>query len=265
MRVVPVPCLSDNYAYLVICESTGKAAVVDPSESEPIVKAVEREGVALCAIWNTHHHWDHTGGNKDLLEAFPHLEVIAHESDRGRIPGQTTSVTEGDQVTLGDELRARIIYNPGHTMGAISYHLEQHEAVFTGDTLFLAGCGRVFEGTFPMMSESLMKLASLPGSTRVYCGHEYTMSNLRFAQAVEPDNQAVRERMGRVATQYDRHEPSVPATMAEELATNPFLRLGEPSVHAAVSREARPEAPAEDDSPAAVFGALRTWKDNFRG
>ena len=162
MRIVPVPCLQDNYAYLVICEATRHAAVVDPSQAEPVLAAVRANDVELVAIWNTHHHWDHTGGNKDLLEVYPELETIAHESDKGRIPGQTTFAREGDPVSVGQEVRASVIFNPGHTTGAISYYLAGESAVFTGDTLFAGGCGRIFEGDPPMMHASLSKLAALP-------------------------------------------------------------------------------------------------------
>lgn len=259
MRIVPVPCLKDNYAYLVICEATNTAAVVDPSEAQPVIEAVQREGVTPKAIWNTHHHWDHTGGNKDLLGAYPELEVIAHTSDRGRIPGQTTFVEDGGEVTLGKELRAHIIYNPGHTSGAISYHLPEPAAVFTGDTLFLAGCGRLFEGTPVQMHGSLSRLAALPDDTRVYCGHEYTVSNLRFAAAVEPGNEAVQTRAQAVERARAAGAPSIPGTMADERATNPFLRT-----HVAeVARAARAAETVDSDAPVDVFAALRRWKDRF--
>lgn len=257
MRIIPVPCLKDNYAYLVICEATRIAAVVDPSEAGPVLEAVKREDVRLRAIWNTHHHWDHTGGNKKLLEALPELEVVAHTSDRGRIPGQTTFVDEGDEIALGEEIGARIIHNPGHTSGAISFHLAENGAVFTGDTLFCAGCGRLFEGMPGQMHESLARLAALPEHTAVYCGHEYTAANLRFAAAVEPGNQAVKERAARVRAQRDRGEPTVPGTLADELATNPFLRASQPPVIETVRDRARSDAPAD------IFAALRRWKDAF--
>lgn len=259
MRIVPVPCLKDNYAYLVICEATNTAAVVDPSEAQPVIEAVQREGVTPRAIWNTHHHWDHTGGNKDLLGAYPELEVIAHVSDRGRIPGQTMFVEDGGEVALGKELRARIIYNPGHTSGAISYHLPESAAVFTGDTLFLAGCGRLFEGTPVQMHGSLSRLAALPDDTRIYCGHEYTASNLRFAAAVEPGNEAIQARAREVERTRTAGAPTIPGTMTDERATNPFLRAHVPDV----ARAARAAEPADSDAPVDVFAALRRWKDRF--
>ena len=259
MRIVPVPCLQDNYAYLVVCEATNRAAVVDPSEAAPVLEAVERAGVKLVAIWTTHHHWDHTGGNEKLVEALPDLEVVGYRSDEERIPEVTKLVDEGDEVELGEQVRARIIHNPGHTTGAISFYDEANKAVFTGDTLLLGGCGRMFEGTPPMFHESLTKLAALPGDTKVYCGHEYTAANLKFAAAVEPNNAAIAARTKAVAALDGA--PSVPATILAECETNPFLRTAVP----AVADAARANHDVSDDSDAAIFGALRGWKDNFRG
>jgi hydroxyacylglutathione hydrolase len=240
MRIVAIPCLKDNYAYLVICEATRRAAVVDPSEAAPVLAAVREAGVDLRAIWNTHHHWDHTGGNEELAKTVSGLEVVAHDSDRGRVPAQTHFVGEGDTVSVG-QLSAQIIHNPGHTTGAISYHIADPGAVFTGDTLFAAGCGRLFEGTPADMHRSLTKLASLPAHTQVYCGHEYTEKNLVFAAEAEKDNRAIAERQARVAGLRKQGLPSVPFTMAEEKATNPFVRAG------SVER----------------LGELRAWKDRF--
>jgi hydroxyacylglutathione hydrolase len=255
MRIVPVPCLEDNYAYLVICEETGRAAVVDPSESDPVRAAVRREGIELAAIWNTHHHPDHVGGNAALARDAK-LAVVAHASERARVPVVNQLVEEGDVVRVGG-IAARILFNPGHTTGAISFHVERHPAVFTGDTLFGAGCGRLFEGTAEAMFASLTKLAALPPDTQVFCGHEYTASNLAFARAVEPDNQRVVERSRKVAALGGR--PSVPSTIEEERATNPFLRATEPAVAAAARDHG-----AQGDDPVAVFAALRRWKDGFR-
>jgi hydroxyacylglutathione hydrolase len=217
MRVVAIPCLSDNYAYLVM--DGPRAAIVDPSEHAPVLEVVKREGVKLEAIWLTHHHWDHIGGVDGILAAHPGAitSVVAHGSDKPRIAKATKLVDEGDVVELGS-LRAKILHNPGHTLGAISYWIEDGDgAVFTGDTLFAAGCGRVFEGTPEMMFASLHKIAALPPSTRVYFGHEYTAANLKFAAHVEPNNKAIKERAAKLSV------PSTPSTIAEELATNPFL------------------------------------------
>jgi hydroxyacylglutathione hydrolase len=225
MRIVAVPCLKDNYAYLVI--DGARAAVVDPGEAAPILAAAEREGVTLEAVWATHHHADHVGGVPALIRALPDLAVYAHERDHDRVPDVTRALADGDVVALG-RVRARILHNPGHTLGAISYYIEpdgvEPGAVFTGDTLFSAGCGRLFEGTAEMMHASLVRLAALPGDTRVFFGHEYTEANLRFAAVAEPDNPAVAARARDVAALRARGEPSTPSTIAIERQTNPFVR-----------------------------------------
>lgn len=216
MTIQPIPCLEDNYAYLVTCDATGKRAIVDPSEAAPVLAVTKQ----LDAIWNTHHHWDHVGGNEEIVRALGVGEVCGHASDRGRIAGQTRFLEEGDRFTLG-KLSVRILHIPGHTTGAIAYVVEgdgDSPAVFTGDTLFVAGCGRLFEGTPEMMFASIAKLAALPDATRVYCGHEYTKKNLAFAAHVEPDNEDVTRAAREVKV------PSVPSTIAAEKRINPFVR-----------------------------------------
>jgi hydroxyacylglutathione hydrolase len=255
MRVVPVPCLKDNYAYLVI--DGDRAAIVDPGEAPPIEAALARERVTLAAVWATHHHYDHVDGVPALVAAHPGIEVIAGETDAEKVKHVTRVVKEGDVVELGS-VRAKIIQNPGHTLGAISFYIEG-EAVFTGDTLFAAGCGRVFEGTPPMMRASLEKLGALPPATKVYFGHEYTAANLKFAAAVEPDNAAVRQRAAKVAEVRGRGEYTTPSTMAEERATNPFLRTAEAAVIAAAKTR---DASVAD--PVAAFAAIRAWKNEFK-
>ncbi len=252
MRVLPVPCLSDNYAYLVTAGGAD-AVVVDPSEVEPVAAALAREGLRLVGILATHHHFDHVGGNEGLIERFGKVPVFAHESDQGRVPGQTDLVKEGQKVEIAG-LSFDPLHVPGHTTGAVSYF--GHGAVFTGDTLFVAGCGRLFEGTPAMMYTSLCeKLGALPGDTRVYCGHEYTASNLRFALHVEPENAAAKDKLARVTAMRERGEATVPSTIAEELATNPFLRV----------REATVMSRYPGDTPADVLGAVRKAKDGFKG
>ena len=248
MRVVSVPCLKDNFAYLVI-DHDGRCAVVDPGEAAPVEAALAREHAQLAAIWATHHHPDHVGGVPALVARRTGVEVVVGVKDAPRTPGVTRALEDGDEIALGT-LRARCLHNPGHTLGAISYVVAG--CVFTGDTLFGGGCGRVFEGDPAMMHASLMRLAALPPETRVYFGHEYTASNLRFAAAVEPDNAAVAHRAGALAT------PSTPSTIADERATNPFLRSTEPGVIAA----ARSRGAAGD--PVGVFAAIRGWKDHYK-
>src|SRR5512133_786384 len=211
MRVIPVPCLSDNYAYLVTADGSDEAFVVDPSESAPVIAAIEQHRLRLVAIVNTHHHHDHVGGNEELRAKYGELPVYAHVSDRGRVPAQTESVEEGKPFrAAGFEINA--LHVPGHTLGAVAYVVE--DAVFTGDTLFVAGCGRLFEGTPAQMYESLSgKLGRLPPATRVYCGHEYTVSNLRFAVHAEPDNRAAAEKLTAAQATRERGEPTVPSTI----------------------------------------------------
>jgi hydroxyacylglutathione hydrolase len=255
MRVVPVPCLKDNYAYLLVCDDTGQAGVVDPSEAGPVEAAVAKAGVTLVAILNTHHHWDHTGGNKDLLAKHPSLKVYGHASDDGRIDGLTERLRHGQEFTLG-KLRIRGLHNPGHTMGAISYAVG--DAVFTGDTLFAAGCGRLFEGTPEMMYVSLCQvIGSLPRTTRVYFGHEYTENNLRFAAMMEPENAAVRARLARVRATRQAGGLTTPSTLEEEWATNPFMR----SDSAAIQAKVKAVDPSNNLSPVAVLAAVRKLKD----
>jgi hydroxyacylglutathione hydrolase len=223
-RVEVVPCLRDNYAYLVICEASGRAAIVDPGEAPPVLAAVERLGVTLAAVWATHHHPDHVGGVPGLPEG---LEVVAHASDQQRVPRASRLVEDGGECEVG-EVRARIIHNPGHTLGAISFVLDG--AVFTGDTMFGGGCGRLFEGTAAQMHTSLQRLAALPPETRVYFGHEYTHANLRFAAELEPDNPAIAARAARPA-------PTTPSTIADERATNPFVRAADADALARIRKQ----------------------------
>jgi hydroxyacylglutathione hydrolase len=248
MRIVSVPCLKDNFAYLVI-DDDGRCAVVDPGEAAPVEAALAREDARLAAVWATHHHPDHVGGIGELVARHSGVEVVTGVQDAAKTPHVTHRVDDGDEVALGS-LRARCIHNPGHTLGAITFVVDG--CAFTGDTLFGGGCGRLFEGDAAMMHASLMRLAALAPDTRVYFGHEYTAANLRFAAAVEPDNPAVAGRAQALAT------PSTPSAIADERATNPFLRAAEPAVIAA----ARARGAAGD--PVSVFAAIRSWKDGFR-
>jgi hydroxyacylglutathione hydrolase len=257
MRVTPIPCLKDNYAYLVVCEDTGQAGVVDPSEAGPVLRAVQDAHVELVAILNTHHHWDHVGGNKELLAKLPGLAVYGHASDRGRIEGQTVFLESGATFRLG-KLEVRALHNPGHTTGAVSYVIG--DAVFTGDTMFAAGCGRLFEGTPQMMLDSLCKvIGSLPAHTRVFFGHEYTENNLRFAASVEPDNRDVQAKLEAVRKLRAGGGYSTPSTLAEEWRTNPFMRADSPTIRAAVKQA----DPANDLSPVSVLAAVREMKNHF--
>jgi hydroxyacylglutathione hydrolase len=232
LRVERIPTWQDNYTYLLICESTGEAAVVDAPETEPVVARVEATGAKVTHVLSTHHHPDHSMANPELAKRYD-APVYGHHSDADRLPGFTTGLEEGDTVTVGQQT-ASILFIPAHTRGHIAYVFADSDAVFCGDTLFAGGCGRLFEGTPEMMYEAMQKLGALPGATRVFCGHEYTTSNLAFAAHVEPDNAEVKAALARAteirqAPAADWHdatpaEMTVPSTIADEHATNPFMR-----------------------------------------
>lgn len=226
MEIHPVPCLKDNYAYLVAAATGNGYVVVDPSEAAPVLEALDAVGGKLLAVWNTHHHWDHVGGNLALAEQFPGLPVYGHVSDRGRNPGQTHDLNDGDTTDVLPGRPAKIIFNPGHTSGAVSYYVPSLGAVFTGDTMFASGCGRLFEGTPEQMFSSLTRLASLDPATKVYFGHEYTAANLAFAAAVEPENPAIATRRAHILAARAAGHQTTPSLIADELATNPFVRAG---------------------------------------
>jgi len=255
MRVVAIPQLMDNYAYLVIDEATKQAGIVDCAEAEPVLQTVAREGVALRAILPTHHHYDHVGGNEDLLAANAGLTVYGVDE---RIPGLTDRVEDGSTVRVGN-LSARVIFIPAHTTGHIAYYFEPEKAVFTGDTLFAGGCGRLFEGDAAMMIQSLSKLMGLPDDTRVYFGHEYTEKNLRFALTLEPDNAVLREKHTWSIEQNKRNQPTTPTTIGSEKATNPFLRWRSAELRATLQRS-DPTLRMDDVS---VFAKTRALKDVF--
>ena len=255
MKVIPIPLLRDNYAYLVVCEETKEAGIVDPSESAPVLRKVEEEGVHPKAILNTHHHRDHTGGNEGILARWP-VPVYAHRIDARRIPSATHLLEEGGEVQIG-KLRGRVLFIPGHTNGQVAFHFEK--ALFTGDTLFVAGCGRLSEGTPQEMQRTLSRLRDLPADTLVYCGHEYTEKNLSFALALEPNNRKVSEKLEQVRTLRAKGTFTVPSTMAEERETNPFLRWESQEIQQNLKKQF-PDLPRD---PVAVFGKVRELKDAY--
>jgi len=251
--VEPIPAFDDNYLWLLVRGTD--AAVVDPGDAAPVLHRLQQRNLRLRAILVTHHHGDHVGGVAALAQATgARVYGPRHES----IPAREVALGGGERIdVLGAAFEVLAV--PGHTLGHIAYHAPSLRMLFCGDTLFAAGCGRLFEGTAEQMAASLARLAGLPADTRVYCAHEYTLSNLRFARAVEPDNEALLQRQQACIALRERGEPTVPSTIAEELATNPFLRCDAPAVRrAAEARAGRPLPTTE-----AVFAAVREWKNAF--
>jgi hydroxyacylglutathione hydrolase len=255
MKIVQISLLRDNYGYLLACEKTKEAAVVDPSESEPVLRRVKEEEVSLKAILNTHHHRDHTGGNDGIL-AHRKVDVYGHKSDEKRIPGLTHGIDEGDEVRIG-EVSGKVLFIPGHTAGHVAYLFGNN--LFCGDTLFTGGCGRLFEGTPEQMHASLTKLMALSDDTKVYCGHEYTENNLRFAITLEPKNYKLISRFERVQALRARGASTVPATLEEEKQTNPFLRWDSKELRETLKRD----FPRITLEPVSVFAQVRKLKDQF--
>ena len=223
MEIVRVPALSDNYIWLVHDEASGETTVVDPAVADPVLEAAAARGWTITQIWNTHWHPDHTGGNA-AIKAATGARVTAPAAEAGRIPTLDRGVSEGDRVTLGG-VEAEVLEVPAHTAGHIAYYLPSEATAFVGDTLFAMGCGRLFEGTAEQMHANLQRLAALPTETRVYCAHEYTLSNARFAVTVEPENEDLARRLTLVEAARERGEATVPTTIALERATNPFVRV----------------------------------------
>jgi hydroxyacylglutathione hydrolase len=255
MKIIQIPLLRDNYGYLLICEQTKEAAIIDPSEAEPVLRRAEQEPIAVKAILNTHHHRDHTGGNDTILQQ-QKLRVYGHKSDASRIPGLTDGVDEGDAIKIG-ELIGKVLFIPGHTTGHVAYLFDNN--LFCGDTLFTAGCGRLFEGTPEQMHTSLKKLMALHDDTKVYCGHEYTEGNLRFALSLEPKNHKLVSRFERVQGLRTRGASTVPSTMEEERQTNPFLRWDSKELQASL----KAQEPHLRLDPVSVFAKVRQLKDSF--
>jgi len=257
--VVPVPQLSDNYAYLLVDTDAQVAAVVDCAEAALVLAEAARRRLRLVAVLATHHHFDHVGGNLDLLTAVPDLRIYGSATDAPRIPGITDRLRDGDRVMVGS-FTGTVIFIPAHTSGHVAYHFASEHVLFTGDTLFAGGCGRLFEGDAAQMMASLARLAALPDATRIFCGHEYTEKNLRFAAMLEPSNRALQEKLARVHQLRRTGTPTVPTTLADERATNPFLRTESPELAATV-RARVPGLPPDDR--VALFAAVRTLKDHF--
>lgn len=253
LEIVTVPCLSDNYAYLLRCPDTEQTAVVDVPDAGPILAALSDRGWSLDHILITHHHYDHIDGVAELVSATG-ASVSGAKADAHRLPPLDTELVEGDSFRIGNET-CRVIDVSGHTVGHIAYIFDDALAAFTADSLMTWGCGRVFEGTKPQMWDSLQKFKSLPRAMMLYTGHEYTESNGRFALTIEPDNESYHQRMAEVTALRAEGKPTVPSNLGVEMATNPFLRADHPKLQAALGMDGA--------DPAEVFAEVRTRKDNF--
>lgn len=253
VELVTVPCLSDNYAFLIHDDDSGATALVDVPEAAPILSALKDRGWSLTEVWLTHHHPDHVQG-LDAVLAQHTARVTGASADTHRLPPLDRAVAEGDTFTFAGE-PVHVIDVSGHTVGHIAYHMPGAGLAFTGDSLMAMGCGRVFEGTFDQMWESLSKLAALPGETTICSGHEYTTANARFAASIEPENRALISRTEEIARLRAADTPTVPSRLSDELATNPFLRAGQPQVKSAIGMDGA--------SDAEVFAEIRRRKDSF--
>jgi hydroxyacylglutathione hydrolase len=257
MHIIRLGALSDNYVFLLHDSQENIVAVVDPAEAQPILQQIGEIGAELVAIFNTHHHYDHVGGNEHLIKEFPNLVVYGGKEDRGRIPGQQVFLEDGDRVQFGNRT-AEVLFVPGHTRAHIAYYFppvtpDAAGELFCGDTLFAGGCGRLFEGTPAQMVDSLTKIRNLPDNTRVWCAHEYTLSNLKFAVTVDTENVDLQKRFEEVKRQRERLEPTIPSILGVEKLTNPFLRWQKPAL----------QASAKSHDAVQTFARIRGMKDNF--
>jgi|TARA_B100000035_G_C21023864_1_gene565252 hydroxyacylglutathione hydrolase len=253
LEIYQIPCLQDNYGFLVHDPETGATATIDTPEVAPINQALAAKGWRLTHILNTHHHFDHAGGNEELKAQW-NCQVVGAAIDAERIPGIDVALADGDTLTLGSK-QARIIEVPGHTSGHIAYYFAADEVAFVGDTLFALGCGRLFEGTPEQMSESLGKIMALPDATTVYCAHEYTEANAAFAVTMEPANPALQQRVKEIQSLRAAGKPTVPTSIGLERATNPFVRSDSAELQAVLNLSGADEV--------AVFAETRRRKDHF--
>jgi hydroxyacylglutathione hydrolase len=253
MNIEIIPCLNDNYSYLIHDESSGIVAIIDPSEFEPCNKIIDKNYKKLDFILNTHHHYDHVGGNEELKKKY-HSTILGFEDDENRIPNIDKLLKDNQEFKIGN-LIFTTIFIPGHTKGHIAFYLKKEKIVFTGDTLFSLGCGRVFEGTYEQMFQSLNKLKNLPIDTKVYCGHEYTYKNLEFCLKFNPNNNFLKQKKNSIELNLKNQRPTIPSTIGDEIKTNIFFKYSDPDVKKALN--------SENSSDLEIFTKLRDLKDNF--
>jgi hydroxyacylglutathione hydrolase len=239
MKIQIIPCLHDNYSYLVIDEKNNIACAIDPSEAKPIIKYLEKKNINLKYILNTHHHYDHVGGNQELKKKY-NARVIGYRGDKDRIP-EIDTLVDDQEIWKQESFEAKIIHIPGHTLGHICFYFFNEEAAFTGDTLFSLGCGKIFEGSYEQMFNSLMKIKALPLKTKIYCGHEYTKQNAKFCITHDKNNENLKIKIKIIDKKLENNLPTIPSTIREELDCNIFLR----------------------SNKVETFSKLRDLKDNF--
>tara|TARA_B100001142_G_scaffold41540_1_gene37172 strand:- start:6 stop:767 length:762 start_codon:yes stop_codon:yes gene_type:complete len=253
MKIEIIPCLNDNYSYLIHDEISNTVAIVDPSEFMPCEKIISKNYQKLDFILNTHHHYDHVGGNEELKKKY-NSKVLGFENDKNRIPQIDTVLKDNQEFKIGT-LNFTTIFIPGHTRGHVAFYFKKERVVFSGDTLFSLGCGRVFEGTYKQMFQSLNKLKNLPGETKVYCGHEYTFKNLEFCLKFNPNNDFLKKKKDDIKLSLKNKKPTIPSTIADEIKANIFFRVNDPDIKKAINLENSPDIE--------IFTKLRDLKDNF--
>ena len=253
MKIEIIPCLNDNYSYLIHDEISNTVAIVDPSEFIPCDTIISKNYKKLDFILNTHHHYDHVGGNEELKKKY-NSKVLGFENDKNRIPQIDTVLKDNQEFKIGT-LNFTLIFIPGHTRGHVAFYFKKERVVFSGDTLFSLGCGRVFEGTYKQMFQSLNKLKNLPGETKVYCGHEYTFKNLEFCLKFNPNNDFLKKKKDDIKLSLKNKKPTIPSTIADEIKANIFFRVNDPDVKKAINLENSPDIE--------IFTKLRDLKDNF--
>ena len=253
MKIEIIPCLNDNYSYLIHDEISNTVAIVDPSEFIPCDTIISKNYKKLDFILNTHHHYDHVGGNEELKKKY-NSKVLGFENDKNRIPQIDTVLKNNQEFKIGT-LNFTTIFIPGHTRGHVAFYFKKERVVFSGDTLFSLGCGRVFEGTYKQMFQSLNKLKNLPGETKVYCGHEYTFKNLEFCLKFNPNNDFLKKKKDDIKLSLKNKKPTIPSTIADEIKANIFFRVNDPDVKKAINLENSPDIE--------IFTKLRDLKDNF--
>ena len=253
MKIEIIPCLNDNYSYLIHDEISNTVAIVDPSEFIPCDTIISKNYKKLDFILNTHHHYDHVGGNEELKKKY-NSKILGFENDKNRIPHIDIVLKDNQEFKIGT-LNFTTIFIPGHTRGHVAFYFKKERVVFSGDTLFSLGCGRVFEGTYKQMFQSLNKLKNLPGETKVYCGHEYTFKNLEFCLKFNPNNDFLKKKKDDIKLSLKNKKPTIPSTIADEIKGNIFFRVNDPDIKKAINLENSPDIE--------IFTKLRDLKDNF--